>query len=1155
MSTNIESLELEIISNSQNAANGLDALTNTLTKIEKATNKYTNANKKLSASYTDVFAKIASGIHVFEKVGSKLLSFVKSASDYNENINLFNQSMGEYAEEAGKYANEVSEAMGIDVSDWARNQGIFMTLAKGFGVAGDRASLMSQQLTQLGYDISSFFNITVDEAMQKLKSGFAGELEPLRAIGYDLSQAKLEAVALSLGIDKTVSSMTQAEKAQLRYYAIMTQVTHVHGDMARTLEEPANQLRIFTTQLNMAARSIGSIFIPILNKVLPPLIALLKVVRAIADIIAGLMGYTLPEMTWDSSSSGMGDLADETGNLTDELENAQEEAKKLKYYMMGFDELNVINPDNDDSSLDDVLGDTGSGGFDFELPTYDFLGDGINSIVNELVEKMKEWLGITDEIDTWAELMDTRLGKILLTVGAIGVGLAAWKIAKGVLTAIELIKSLNPSGFSFALSFLGGTKMLADLEKLMGFVEDISKNGATFSNVSGLIAEFAGVLSDAFLLLGGVKIAGVLAVVQGIGEIASAISDIAVNGADFDNVMILIHGLSNIGFGIGLVTGNLKLAGVSIALQGLTTVITELASNWEAIKNGDWSGVDKVSLVIGAIEILGGVVTALGVFDTLTKGKKIAEMTKPITEVGTAVETVSTTTDTLTTKLTTLAKNLGLGVAIIAEVAAAAVLIVGAIWLLGVELEQVGIAWQPVIDNGTTVAIAVGLGTAILATVGTATALLGTLGGKVAGQIAIGIAILAELGVAAVLFVAEIWVIGKGLDEVGKAWDPVLKNGENIATAIGLGTALLIGIGVVTAALGVATVASAGALPLAIASGTLLLIELAEAFVAFVESLVKVADELSDELSPALDKLNEVLPDLTTNLKSFTSFMKTFAEEVVDYTKSSAISGFNATVDNVVKFFTADPIKKLANDVNKQYEHATDLNKKLKLANPELETAIKWLGDYNLLLDEIHSLTKDTNTSSLGDNIFTNMKDAGKKFVEGFVEGIESKSKSLKSSVEKVCEEAFSEKLAKRTGEDFGETLGKAIANGIKSIDFPSIEGNVTISGDGGASIDFDAYANGGFPEQGQLFIAREAGAEMVGSIGGRTAVANNDQIVEGIYQGVLAAMRDADNGNGNDDTPSFNIYLDGKKIAASVERRQSERGATIYRGGVLLGV
>ena len=104
----------------------------------------------------------------------------------------------------------------IDLSDWIRNQGVFNTLLTGFGDTADRASLMSKNLTQLGYDLSSFFNISVEDSMQKLQSGISGELEPLRRLGYDLSQARLEAVALSLGIDKSVSSMTQAEKAELR---------------------------------------------------------------------------------------------------------------------------------------------------------------------------------------------------------------------------------------------------------------------------------------------------------------------------------------------------------------------------------------------------------------------------------------------------------------------------------------------------------------------------------------------------------------------------------------------------------------------------------------------------------------------------------------------------------------------------------------------------------------------------------------------------------------------------------------------------------------------------------------------------------------------------------------------------------------------------
>lgn len=95
-------------------------------------------------------------------------------------------------------------------------------------------------------------------------------------------------------------------------------------------------------------------------------------------------------------------------------------------------------------------------------------------------------------------------------------------------------------------------------------------------------------------------------------------------------------------------------------------------------------------------------------------------------------------------------------------------------------------------------------------------------------------------------------------------------------------------------------------------------------------------------------------------------------------------------------------------------------------------------------------------------------------------------------------------------------------------------------------------YATGGFPAVGELFIAREAGAEMVGSIGGRTAVANNDQIVQGIYEGVLAAMQ-ASNGNGGNF--DVKVYLDGKQITSAVEKRQRERGATIYPGGVLNGI
>lgn len=179
----------------------------------KATSSYTKLNSVLSNS-TIRFAAV---YMVLKRLANILGSFITKSNAYQENLNLFTAAMGDYTESALKYGETVSDLLGIDVSDWIRNQGVFNTLATGFGVTADRAAIMSKNLTQLGYDISSFFNISVEDSMQKLQSGISGELEPLRRLGYDLSQARLEAVALSLGIDESVSSMTQAEKAELRY--------------------------------------------------------------------------------------------------------------------------------------------------------------------------------------------------------------------------------------------------------------------------------------------------------------------------------------------------------------------------------------------------------------------------------------------------------------------------------------------------------------------------------------------------------------------------------------------------------------------------------------------------------------------------------------------------------------------------------------------------------------------------------------------------------------------------------------------------------------------------------------------------------------------------------------------------------------------------
>ena len=620
---------------------------------------------------------------------------------------------------------------------------------------------------------------------------------------------------------------------------------------------------------------------------------------------------------------------------------------------------------------------------------------------------MKEWLGLNKEINSWADLFDTRLGKILLTVGAIGAGLAAWKIAKGVADFVKYITSFK--GFGAGWAGLGALGLLSDLNEFIGYFQDFLENGATFQNVVGMISEFTGAIGDCLIILGNLKIGGALKVVQGIGEIAVAIKDISESGVNWENANTAIRGLTNIAIGIGVFTGNLKVAAWGLAIQGFTSIITEIGANWDAIKQGDWSGVNKVTLIIGALEVLGGLAMALDVFSKLKEVATIGKASEAVTTVATATETLDTTVSTkLSPNLTSLAKNLGLGIVIVAEVAAAALLITGAIILLGEGLAQVGESWQPVINNGGTVLAAMGIGIGILAVVGIVTALLGSVGTPLIVNIALGTAILAELGIATGLFLVEIWAIGKGLDEIGQAWKPVLDNGETIATAIGLGTALLVGIGVVTAALGAATVASAGLLPLAIGLGTALLVELAAAFIIFTESLIAVANELGDNLAPALDRLNDKLPTLSTNMSEFVDFMTDFAGEVVRYTEVSAIAGLSATIDTIIGWFTQDPVEKLADDVENIYNQTTTLNEKLNLAVPELKTAIDLLKQYKGFLTEMETLCNSNVELSTG--MFVNMKEVGQKLVTGFVDGIKSKSSDF-SNAAKTLVDGFKNSL------------------------------------------------------------------------------------------------------------------------------------------------
>lgn len=570
----------------QKVSNGFSAFPSKIQKLITSTEKY-NASARKATSTTGKFTSGLKALNVaavaitFRKIGHFIAQAVTESNKYQEDLNLFTVALGQYAAEAQNYAEKVSDVMGIDPAQWLRNQGVFNTLLTGFGDTAERAQLMSQNLTQLGYDISSFFNISIEDAMQKLQSGISGELEPLRRLGYDLSQARLEQTALNLGIKESVANMTQAEKAELRYYAIMTQVTTAQGDMARTLEAPANQLRILQAQLTQAARAIGNIFIPALNAILPYAIAVVQVIREIANALANLAGFKLTEVDY----SGVNNAAVGAGSLADNLDDAAGAAKKLKQYTAGFDELNVFALNTGSGS---GAGAGGAGGFDFDLPTYDFLGDAVQTRIGEIKKMIEDTLA---EITTIVSGFMLAVGAILVVTGVnipLGVGL----MAAG---AVGLAATVG----------LNWTAMSSELASTLALITGVVGG---FLLALGAIMAFSGAnlpLGIALMALGG----------------ASLVSAAVINWHNSDRhltdaLTTLTGVLAGASLAVGAMlafTGVATGLGIALMAVGAVTLVSAAALNWNSIPDALASPLSRVGLLVsGATLALGAILAFSG---------------------------------------------------------------------------------------------------------------------------------------------------------------------------------------------------------------------------------------------------------------------------------------------------------------------------------------------------------------------------------------------------------------------------------------------------------------------------------------------------------------------------------------------------------------
>jgi hypothetical protein len=361
------------------------------------------------------------------KLTDGIAKSVNSINDYVEDINLFKQTMGEFSKEAGDYAHELQDLMGIDASQFMRNQAVFMSMANGFGLAREQAYEMSKGLTELAYDFSSLYNVDLEEMFTKLQSAIAGEIEPIRRLGVSLTEATLKELALEKGITKSVEAMTEAEKAQLRYIAIVETATsnNVIGDFARTLESPANAMRVLKQQITQLGRAIGSVFIPIISQVIPYVLAFAKVLTSAIKSLATLVGFKMPDWTnkdWSSGVSGVSGVAEDTA---DKLGGASKKAKELKKSLMGFDELNVLPSPTEPSSggASGGIGGGGDLGLDISSVWDEALLSQVKTQTDGIINKFKE-LGNTIKT-TFLENKEV-IFDFIAVVGSIGIGIMAW---------------------------------------------------------------------------------------------------------------------------------------------------------------------------------------------------------------------------------------------------------------------------------------------------------------------------------------------------------------------------------------------------------------------------------------------------------------------------------------------------------------------------------------------------------------------------------------------------------------------------------------------------------------------------------------------------------------------------------------------------------
>lgn len=591
----------------ETVGNSFAKLPSNIQKVIAATDGTTKANSKSAKSYLSFsnqlngfmrnMAKLVSLKAIADYLGNAVAKF----NDFYEATDLFHNAMGNLSGEADTLISKMQGLLGVDPTKAMTYMATIQSLGTSFGLTSDKAYILSKNLTQLAYDEGSYWNKDVAETFTAMSSAISGEIEPIRRLGVDLSQARLQQELLALGFNKQVSSLSQADKAVLRYIAIMKQTANVQGNLAQTIQSPANQIKILKAQLDMLAKSVGSLLYPAMKSILPPLIAAVQLIREFVQWVAKLMGVKVVFTDFTKSADSVGGIGDAMDDTADSTKKA---AKALKDYTMGFDELNIIDPTQGSSGSGAGAGAAGNILGDVDLSGYDMFkqyNEEFAKQIDAIKQKIKAMLPliatvatalaawkltnlITDIVDAISKM--NALKSIVLGLGVFTVGVVLE--ITGIKDAIE--NGVNGKNFAeIVLGALIGTTGAAILGK--GIAQFIV-TGFGSSSVGQAIKTAGGSTAGAII---GAAIGGI---VTGIPMFVTGVYDAVKNGLNTLNGILIPLGSTMTGAGVGAIIGSLGGpistgigALIGLIVGAMTDVGIAIYQNWDKIT----SQLDKVS--------------------------------------------------------------------------------------------------------------------------------------------------------------------------------------------------------------------------------------------------------------------------------------------------------------------------------------------------------------------------------------------------------------------------------------------------------------------------------------------------------------------------------------------------------------------------------